>query len=217
MFKKSRSSLRLEASVRTILAILSVAVMATAQVVAQDDSAKVGVGLAFLADNPIGQLTGTSTVYIPIATGRSFRLEPTLGWHHSSVQLSSSDPTNPANGVTESASALLLGTGLFGIRRVGSGTLLYYGPRIGIAFGRIQDTDQSGNSLKQSETDWFAAATVGGEHRISHLSVGGEVDLAYLHLGTPSFEQSGTATFLDTGVGGSTVGTGASAFVRWYF
>lgn len=202
---------------RTILAILGVAVMATAQVMAQDDSAKVGVGIAFLADNPIGQLTGTSTVYVPIATGRSFRLEPTLGWHHSSAQLTSNDPTNPTNGTSQSSSALLLGTGLFGISRVGNGTLVYYGPRIGIAFGRLQETDQSGNSLKQSETDWFAAATVGGEHRISHLSVGGEVDLAYLHLGTPSFEQSGTATFLATGVEGSSVGTGASAFVRWYF
>ncbi len=202
---------------RTILAILGVAVMATAQVVAQDDSAKIGVGIAFLAENPIGQLTGTSTAYIPIAMGRSFRLEPTLGWHHTSVQLNSSDPTNPTNGVSQSTSALLLGTGLFEISRVGSGTLLYYGPRIGIAFGRIQDTDQSGNSLKQSETDWFAAATVGGEHRISHLSVGGEVDLAYLHLGTPSYEQSGAPPFVETGVGGSTVGTGASAFVRWYF
>ena len=202
---------------RTILAILGVVVMATTRAAAQDDSAKVGVGLAFLADNPIGQLTGTSTVYIPIATGRSFRLEPTLGWHHSSLQLESSDPTNPANGVSASTSALLLGTGLFRITRVGSGTLLYYGPRIGIAWGRVTETDQSGNSLKQSETDWFAAATLGGEHRISHLSVGGEVDLAYLHLGTPSFEQTGSPAFLATGAGGSNTGTGAAAFVRWYF
>lgn len=202
---------------RTIIAILGVVVMATTPAAAQDDSAKVGVGLTFLADNPIGQLTGTSTVYIPIATGRAFRLEPTLGWHHSSLHVASSDPTDPANGVSESSSALLLGTGLFGIIRVGSGTLLYYGPRIGIAWGRVTETDQSGNSLKQSETDWFAAATLGGEHRISHLSVGGEVDLAYLHLGTPSFEQTGAQAFLATSVGGSNTGTGAAAFVRWYF
>ena len=202
---------------RAILAILGVLVMATTQAVAQDDSAKIGVGLAFLADNPIGQLTGTSTVYVPILAGGSFRVEPTLGWHHSSLTLTSSDPTNPANGASESSSALLLGTGLFGITRVGSGTLLYYGPRIGIAWGRVTETDQSGNALKQRETDWFAAATVGGEHRISHLSVGGEVDLAYLHFGTPSFEQTGAPAFLATSAGGSSTGTGAAAFVRWYF
>lgn len=202
---------------RTILAIFGVAVMATTRAMAQDDSSKVGVGLAFLADNPIGQLTGTSTVYVPIATGRSLRLEPTLGWHHTSLTVRSSDPTNPANGATQSSSALLLGTGLFGITRVGSGTLLYYGPRIGIAWGRVTETDQSGNALKQSETDWFAAATLGGEHRISHLSVGGEVNLAYLHFGTPSFEQTGTPAFLATSAGGSSTGTGAAAFVRWYF
>ena len=202
---------------RTILAIACVVAMATTRAAAQDDSAKVGVGLAFLADNPIGQLTGTSTVYVPIATGRSLRLEPTLGWHHTSLTATSNDPTNPANGAQESSSALLLGTGLVGITRVGSGTLLYYGPRIGIAWARVTETDQSGNSLKTSETDWFAAATVGGEHRISHLSVGGEVDLAYLHFGTPSFAQTGAQAFLVTSAGGSSTGTGAAAFVRWYF
>ena len=202
---------------RSIVVTLAVSVLATSLTEAQDDSAKVGVGLAFLAENPIGQITGRSTLYVPIATGPSFRVEPTLGWAHTSEHVTTSDPTSPANGISQSSSALLVGVGLFGIKRLGSGTLLYYGPRIGIAWGRVQDTDQSGNSLKQSQTDWFAEGALGGEHRISHFSVGGEVDLSYRHMGDPSFEQTGAPTFSSAGVGGSSVGTGASAFVRWYF
>jgi hypothetical protein len=202
---------------RSIVVTLAVCVLATSLTAAQDDSTKVGVGLAFLAENPIGQLTGRSTLYVPIATGPSFRVEPMLGWAHTSDHLTTSDPTSPENGVSQSSSALLLGVGLFGMKRLGSGTLLYYGPRIGIAWGRVQDTDQSGNSLKTSQTDWFAEGALGGEHRISHFSVGGEIDLSYLHMGDPSFEQTGAQTFLAAAAGGSTVGTGASAFVRWYF
>ncbi|PYO78822.1 MAG: hypothetical protein DMD67_04215, partial [Gemmatimonadetes bacterium] len=154
---------------------------------------------------------------LPVQTGRSFRVEPTLGWHHASVEETSSDPTSPVNGISESSSALLLGIGLFGTARPGSGTLLYYGPRLGVAWSRVRDTDQAGNSLKESQTDWFAIAALGGEHRVSHLGVGGEVSLSYLHLGKPSFEQTGSAAFLAASAGGSSVGTGAAAFVRWYF
>ncbi|PYO41638.1 MAG: hypothetical protein DMD33_13090 [Gemmatimonadetes bacterium] len=202
---------------RSIVVFVAVSLLATSLAEAQEDSAKVGVGLAFLASNPVGQLTGTSTLYLPVQTGRSFRVEPTLGWHHASVEETSSDPTSPVNGISESSSALLLGIGLFGTARPGSGTLLYYGPRLGVAWSRVRDTDQAGNSLKESQTDWFAIAALGGEHRVSHLGVGGEVSLSYLHLGKPSFEQTGSAAFLAASAGGSSVGTGAAAFVRWYF
>src|SRR5207244_2058680 len=153
-----------EAPMRSIVVFVAVSLLATSLAEAQEDSAKVGVGLAFLASNPVGQLTGTSTLYLPVQTGRSFRVEPTLGWHHASVEETSSDPTSPVNGISESSSALLLGIGLFGTARPGSGTLLYYGPRLGVAWSRVRDTDQAGNSLKESQTDWFAIAALGGQH-----------------------------------------------------
>lgn len=199
---------------RTIVMVLVLALLATSRGDAQDDSPKVGVGVAFLAASPIGQLTGTSTLYFPVATGRSFRLEPTLGWHHTSFEETASDPGSPINGISGSSSAFLLGVGLFGVTRPAGETLLYYGPRLGVAWAKTSESDQSGNSLKETQTNWFATATLGGEQRVSHFSVGGEVGLSYLHIGRPSFEGTG---FVASDAGGSSVGTGASAFVRWYF
>ena len=206
---------------RPLVVVLGISLVAAAAVGAQEAPrqeswSRVGIGIAFLASSPIGQLSGTSTAYISVPTGSTFRLEPTVGWQHSSFS-DSSNIANAANGVSGSTSVFLVGVGFFGTTRPGNGaTQLYYGPRIGLAWSSTNLADRSSDSLSASQTAWFVSAVLGGEHRIGHLSVGGEVGLSDLHISDPSYKQAGTG-FTITLEGSSTLGTSAAAFVRWYF
>ena len=182
-------------------------------------SPKAGVGMAFIIASPAGQLAGFFNLFVPLNLGSHFRLEPQIGWRTTSFQEVASDPTAPANSVSGSSRVLLLGVGLLGTRRPGDGaTILYYGPRIGLAWTRDNLTDgSSASSLTETQSDWYANVVVGGEHLFSHLSIGGEVGLGYLHSGTPHWTQAGPATFTASDAKGHALGTNATALVRWYF
>jgi hypothetical protein len=182
-------------------------------------SPKAGVGMAFSIASPAGQLAGLLNVFVPLNLGSHVRLEPQIGWHTGSFDEVSSDPSVPANSVSGSSRVFLLGVGLLGTQQPGDGaTILYYGPRIGLAWTRGNLTDaSSSSSLTETRSDWYASAVVGGEHLFSHLSIGGEVGLSYLHRGRPHWTQSGPATFTATDTKGHDLGTNATALVRWYF
>jgi hypothetical protein len=110
----------------------------------------------------------------------------------------------------------LVGIGLLATQRPGDGaTTLYYGPRIGLAWTRGELTDPSAGSLTETQSDWFANGVIGGEHLFSHLSLGGEVGFGYVHFGTPQW--SGGSAFSAADSKGHTLGTTATALVRWYF
>jgi hypothetical protein len=207
-------------SMRPITVVLGVSLVVASAADAQEQFTRAGFGIAFLASSPVGALTGTSTLYVLAPTSPGFRLEPIIGWHHDSFDESSSNATSPTSGISVANTAFLLGLGLFGTAHPGAGaTLIYYGPRLGVAWTKRTFTDQSANSLSDKQTDWFLTWVIGGEHRISHFSVGGDVGLSYLKWGKPNFEHSGAGatTFVVTSAGGSSVGTSSSAFVRWYF
>jgi len=182
-------------------------------------SPKAGVGMAFIIASPAGQLAGFLNVFVPVNLGSHFRLEPQIGWHTRSFDDVANDPSSPTNSLSGSSRVLLLGVGLLGTQRPGDGaTILYYGPRVGLAWTHANLTDgSSGSSLTETQTSWYANAVVGGEHLFSHLSIGGEVGLGYLHHGTPHWTQSGSATFTASDTKGHDLGTNATALVRWYF
>lgn len=203
---------------RPIIAALELSLVVAFGAQTQEPLTRAGFGITFLAASPIGALTGTSTLYMPIPTSPTFRLEPIIGWHHSSVNETSNNSTNPNNGVSVALTDVLLGLGLFGTSHPGgAATLIYYGPRIGVAWVKRTVTDQSANSLTDNQKDWFLTFVVGAEHRISHFSIGGDAGLSYLKAGKPEFQQTGTVVFATTDAGGWSIGTTASAFVRWYF
>ena len=185
----------------------------------QEYSPKAGVGMAFTIASPAGQLAGSLNLFVPLNLGSHFRLEPQVGWHTSSFQEVASDPTSPTNGVSGSSRVLLLGVGFLGTQRPGDGTtILYYGPRIGLAWTHANLTDgSSSSSLTETQSNWYASVVVGGEHLFARLSIGGEVGLGYLHNGTPHWTQSGPATFTAADTKGHALGTNATALVRWYF
>jgi hypothetical protein len=186
-------------------------------VAGQEYSPKVGVGMAFVIASPAGQLAGLLNVFVPLKLGSHFRLEPQVGWRSSSFQEVASDPSSLSNNVSGSSRVLLVGVGLLATRRPGDGaTILYYGPRVGLAWAHDNVTDQTAGSLTETQTSWYASAVVGGEHLFSHVSIGGEVGLGYLHLGTPSWTQTGSG-FSVADAKGHALGTNAAALVRWYF
>jgi hypothetical protein len=204
---------------RPLVAVLGISlVVASAAQTQEQFDRRAGFGIAFLAASPVGSLTGRSTVYILWPTSPTFRLEPILGWYHDSYDQASNISTSPTNGISVKSTAFLLGLGLFGTAHVGgAATLIYYGPRIGVAWTKRTLTDQSANSLTDKQKDWFLTLVVGGEHRIAHFSVGGDAGLGYLKAGKPDFQQTGATVFATTAEGGWSIGTSASAFVRWYF
>jgi hypothetical protein len=196
------------------LGILSVCGAAAAT---QEYSPKAGVGMAFIIANPAGQLAGFFNVFVPVNVGAHFRLEPQVGWRASSFQQVASDPAAPANNLSGSSRLLLVGLGALATRRpAGRSTILYYGPRVGLAWTRDKLTDSTAGSLTESQTSWYVTAVVGGEHLFSHLSVGGEVGFGYLHRGTPKWTQTGSG-FSASDSKGHSLGTNATALVRWYF
>jgi hypothetical protein len=185
----------------------------------QTYSPKAGVGMAFIIASPAGQLAGFLNLFVPVNVSSHFRLEPQIGWHTGSFHEVASDPGSPANSLTGSTRVLLLGVGFLGTRRPGDGsTVLYYGPRVGLAWTRDNLTDgSSASSLTETQSNWYANLVVGGEHLFSHLSIGGEVGLGYLHRGTPHWTQTGPTTFTAADTKGHDLGTNATALVRWYF
>jgi len=198
------------------LGILSVC---RASAASQVYSPKTGVGMAFTIASPAGQLAGFLNVFVPLNLGRHFRLEPQIGWRSSSFNEVASDPTAPANSLSGSTRVLLIGVGVLGTQQPGDGaTILYYGPRFGLAWTRANITDgSSASSLTETQSSWYGSVVVGGEHLFSHLSIGGEVGFGYLHSGTPQWTQSGSATFTAADTKGHDLGTNATALVRWYF
>src|SRR2546429_2248208 len=195
------------------LAILSLC-RATAD--SQSYSPKAGVGMAFIIASPAGKPAGSLNVFVPVNLGSHFRLEPQIGWHTGSFDNVASDPSSPANSLSGSSRVLLLGVGLLGTQRPGDGaTILYYGPRVGLAWTHANLTDgSSGSSLTETQTSWYANAVVGGEHLFSHLSIGGEAGLGYLHNGTAPWTQSGPTTVHASGTERHDLGTNATALVR---
>jgi hypothetical protein len=184
---------------------------------AQEPSPKAGVGMAFIVASPAGQLAGFLNLFVPLTLSAHFRLEPQVGYRSSAFREVTSDPASPTNNTTGSSRVFLLGVGLLGTRRPGGGsTVIYYGPRVGLAWMHDDVTDPSGNSLTETQTAWYLTGVVGGEHLFSHLSLGGEVGLGYLHYGTPNWSQTG-AGFVAADSKGHVLGTNATALLRWYF
>ena len=119
---------------RRIIAVLGLSLVVASAAQTQEQFTRAGFGIAFLAESPVGSLTGASALYVPLPTSPTFRLEPIIGWHHSFANQTSNNSNNPINGVSVALTDFLLGLGLFGTSHPGGvATLRYYGPRIGVA------------------------------------------------------------------------------------
>ena len=160
----------------------------------------------------------TVNLHFPISVGRTFRLEPMVGYAHESQKIT-------VNGASIEASATVwrLGLGLLYQLRAHGDFQAYAGGRVGIRH-RSQKASQSDpnnpppQSVKASQSDKFIAAVFGGEFYFSpHFSLGGEAQLSYTDDGdiktsqTPPPGPGPTQT-----ESGSQLETGGLIVVRWY-
>jgi len=183
-----------------VLVLLSV-VAATAVPHSQAQT-KVGIGVSLTGSGAsidfFEALLSPATIYVPITFG-SFRIEPEFGIFRTSSSSGDSD-------FSSSETVLQLGTGLFGLKRVNQ-TQIYYGIRVGMT--RVSSSSKfSGTKNDDSRTNIYFSPATGAEYLFSdHFSLGGEMQLVYLSLGSSDGSDAS----------GSIIRTRGLFFSRWHF
>lgn len=166
-------------------ALLAVPLSAAAQ---QRPTIGVGVGIAPFA---VPGLSRTVEVYVPLAIGPGFRLEPSVGiW------------TVDRPGAGDDERDVTLGLGAFLVRAIAPTADMYAGGRLKLNFARVEDGATGADS---SGTDLQIAGALGGEvYLVPRLSLGAEAQLGLYQNSDTSGDDSGWFT---TGI----------AFLRVYF
>ena len=184
------------------LAVLAAASAAQAQV--PDHGVGLGVSLnpaAIVAEGAEGTLllpAGFGNIYLPIIAGPHLKFEPEFG-----IWRTSSSSSFAGSSSSSSSTLLRVGAGLFRFVRVGGGTALYVGPRV-VMIRESSSTSFTGSPGSSShQTNWSFGLAIGGEHFFSpHFSLGGEVQLNYISVGTeeqtppPTFQPSASSSII---------------------
>jgi hypothetical protein len=156
----------------TALALLATAAPALAQNAAAD---RRPFGFGIGANASFDETTGAYPyeIYVPLRLGPLLKLEPSVGILTGSGDADFSD--------------VLLGIGVFTVRRVSAPVDLYFGGRLKLNFisEEIAGDDES-------DTDFYITAAAGGEYFVvPAFSLGLEANLGYYALGDLSGDQSG--------------------------
>jgi hypothetical protein len=171
-------------------ALLSLPLSAAAQ---QRPTIGLGVGISPFAvpSAHAGVVSRTVEIYVPLAVGPTFRLEPSIG-------LATND--QPGGGVD--TRDLTLGIGGFLVTRMAPTADMYAGARLKLNFARVED---GATGAENSGTDFQIAGAFGGEvYLVPRLSLGAEAELGLYQNSDASGDDSGWFT---TGI----------AFLRVYF
>jgi hypothetical protein len=199
----------------TSLAALAVlAAVSAAQAQVPDHAVGLGVSLSPSALVDMSSQTtlvlpvGFGNIYLPIIAGPNFKIEPEFG-----IWRTSSSTDYSGSSASFSGTLLRVGAGLFRFVRVGGGTALYVGPRVAMVRSSDSQTS-SGITSSSHQTDWSFGLAIGGEHFFSpHFSLGGEVQLNYISVGTE--EQTPPPTFQPS-VSSSMITNNGLIFIRLY-
>ncbi len=169
----------------------------TPPLAAQTPPRRVGLGIT---------IGGFNEIRVPLALSPRHRLEPEIGFRHTSSTLVLSGTSRETKSVN-----IHVGAGLFFLRDVGEKTNVHFGPRLGIVFSTSSTTDPTFGDTESESTDWFAEVVAGGEHFLSsRFSLGAEVQLGYHYGGEPTTIGSGISS------SSSGFGTSVAALLRWY-
>ncbi len=188
---------------------------------AQGTKIVVGLGLGLdvattPAENAFGVDGTGATILVPIIVSRRTRLQPSLGYLHSSW-----DGGNTSGPLAIDWRRLSIGLAAHYLFPIKDAVRVYVGGGAGIGLSKWSE-ESSGFKGTANWTDWSLHVATGGEYYlVSRFSAGGEVRLEYLSLGAPSVNQVGTppplppdAEFTRTL---SVTQTSAQVTVRWYF
>ena len=160
----------------TTLALLAMAAPAHAQGAATDRRQfGIGIGANASFDEPT---TGAYPyeIYLPLRLSQALKIEPSIGLQTGSGDTDFTD--------------LMLGVGVFAVRRVSAPVDLYYGGRLKLNFISEDDgvNDESG-------TDFYLTAAAGGEYFVvPAFSLGLEANLGFYSLDELSGDQDGLYT-----------------------
>jgi hypothetical protein len=157
----------------TALTLLVTAAPALAQGAAADRR-QFGFGIG--ANASFDETTGAYPyeIYVPLRLGPALKLEPSIG-----ILTGSGD---------NDFSDVLLGIGVFAVRRVSAPVDLYFGGRLKLNFV----SEEIAGGEDDSDTDFYITAAAGGEYFVvPAFSLGLEANLGYYALGDLSGDQSG--------------------------
>lgn len=160
----------------TVLAALAAAFPAAAQ--GAGDRRPFGFGIG--ANASFQETTGAFPfeIYFPFRIGPTLKVEPSLGIL-----------TADADGAD--FSDVMVGVGVFAVRRISAPVDLYFGGRLKLDF---VSADLAGGG-DESDTDFYVTAAAGGEYFVvPAFSLGLEANLGYYSLGELSNDQSGLYT-----------------------
>lgn len=157
-----------------------------------------GLGMSFSLSGP----GSFASILVPINIAPRRRLEPELTFNKSETD----------QGTTRiEARTIGVAVGLLFFLPDRDATRIYLGPRVGTMMTKAQFSDPFGGSGESDRWDCYGRFVAGGEHMFSpHFSIGGEARLTYFRAGDPD----GTGITLTAT---DSYGTGAAAFIRWYF
>lgn len=179
---------------------------------AQDGGNRVGIGVSLIQGALIADLeelqfgaTFLSNIYVPIIVGRSFKLEPEIGFLRFSED---------GEFAEETITQWRFGIGAFYYMRAAESLRAYVGPRLGLQLTSM--TDENGGKYEFDETDLLIGIALGGEYFFSdNFSLGGEIQLNYTSFGEPSYKIDGVEQEMD--LGRSLINNNGLILLRWYF
>ena len=146
-----------------------VAVLSAATASAAEGGAKLGIGAAFGADQ--------AAITVPYNLAHNLRIEPFVGYS----RVKTVDSTDPAGDVTDTASKLELGTGVFFLKQVGANVELIAGGKVRIDLDSTKNKDVPANTdTSDSFWGWGIAAVGGAEYYFSpRFALGVEAELGF--------------------------------------
>jgi opacity protein-like surface antigen len=182
--------------VASLTALVALVAATAAQAQVPDRAVGLGVSLnpsAIIVDGSEGTLmlpVGFGNIHIPIIAGPHLKIEPEFG-----IWRTSSSYSGTGTSSSSTSTLLRVGAGVFRFVRVGGGTALYVGPRVAMVRTSSSSTYSGGTPSSSHQTNWSFGLAIGGEHFFSpHFSLGGEVQLNYIKLGTEEHEPSTPST-----------------------
>ncbi|HEY0940484.1 MAG TPA: hypothetical protein VGE08_10345 [Steroidobacter sp.] len=133
-------------------------------------AADFGVGITARSDDGI--------LYVPINVSKTFRIEPSIRYISSDIELSEDGDL-----VSQDSDTVELGIGVFGLKQVTDAAHIYYGARlayIDTESTTVQTLFGSEIRTESSQDGYRIGPTVGFEYLFGgHFSVGGEVSYTF--------------------------------------
>jgi len=167
---------------------------------------KAGIGTALSAGGNFAPVA----IFIPINLGKTFRLEPEIGFTMTNINGVNEVSGEKTNNSTQS---FRLGVGAFFLQKLGATTRLYVGPRVSAVMMTIEDDDGSGNTNPISYTHMNLGASLGAEHFLTmRFSLGAEAQANVTILGEGEPDDGDSL-----GDDGTIISTNTLFMARFYF